>query len=309
MVVFLKKWIKILGILVIVFVAVIGLGILSFDRPKLQEVNNEWGEVDQKKTEIRSSIYINNPNPIGIPFASIEIKGEILMNNVVMGAMNKSDVDIEAGNNNIELVSNIHNDKIPEWFVSHVDSGEYTDIRISPEVTLKTFLTDFGIQMPDQTSSLQTSFLSGFTEIQKDKITDPATDKVLLTIENVEAEWGEVTEEKSQINAEVTVENPNPFPINLNQLSYQIDLNGIDIGSNETTEKIILGPNQETKVKTSLLIKNDKLEDWWPIHIKNNEESQLSINMKAIVEFQNQELEIPIYESDQTIETDILGIE
>lgn len=307
MVEFLKRWIKIVGVLVIVFVAVIGLGILSYNKPKLQEVNHEWGEVNQKKTEIHSSIYINNPNPIGIPFANIDIKGEILMNNVEMGSMNKSDLDIGAGSNNIEIISNIDNDRIPEWFISHIESDESTNIRFSPEITLKTFITDFEIEIPDQTSSLQTNFISGFTEIQEDKITNPITDTVLLTIKNVDAEWGEVTEERSQVDAEVTVQNPNPFPINLNQINYQIDLNGVDIGSDASAEEIILGPNQETIVKKAILIKNNKLKDWWPTHIKNNEESQLTINIRAIAEFQNQEFEVPIYQSQETIETDILG--
>jgi len=125
----------------------------------LKSIESHWGNVNESTTEIVSVADVYNPNPIPIPVLGFDYiikmngitvgKGKEILNTIIPPKSEKK----------LEFVTKIENDKLKEWWVSHIKNGEKTivEIDIRPEVKIDGRVIGFTIAK--QTFEIRTHFL------------------------------------------------------------------------------------------------------------------------------------------------------
>jgi LEA14-like dessication related protein len=91
----------------------------------INETRGEWGEVSDSETPIDMEFDVYNPNLE--PYAVSEIGYEITMNGVAMGEGRTRDgyVIESYSSETVELTTTIENQRLDEWWVTHLDEGTY----------------------------------------------------------------------------------------------------------------------------------------------------------------------------------------
>ncbi|QLG61692.1 LEA type 2 family protein [Halorarum salinum] len=96
----------------------------------LERTEASWGTVDEGTTEVRMTLYLHNPKPY--PITLSEVGYDITMNDVAVG-------DGEAGRTTtippgetvpVEATTTIDTQRLDEWWVSHLDRNQVTDLRL-----------------------------------------------------------------------------------------------------------------------------------------------------------------------------------
>jgi len=97
----------------------------------LKPVSVEWGNVNNKTTEIILNVVMYNPMPLNIPMPQIQYN--ISMNNITIGNGSITDNLILKANKDsiINLVTKIDNNLLDDWFVSHLQNNEKSTLKIT----------------------------------------------------------------------------------------------------------------------------------------------------------------------------------
>jgi len=109
------------------------VGILGV--PSVAAVDNTFGDVTNETTEVRTDLVVSNPNPVGIGLDGVSVNYTVSMNDIEMAQGGREGVRLGAGNATIPLETDLRNDAIPSWWVSHVRGGERTTVGIDATVT------------------------------------------------------------------------------------------------------------------------------------------------------------------------------
>ncbi|MFB6181226.1 MAG: LEA type 2 family protein [Candidatus Nanohalobium sp.] len=112
-------------------------------------------------------------------------------------------------------------------------------------------------------------------------------------------EWANTSGEKALIKSEVWINNPNPVSIPaIIDLSYSVESENITLASGEIKDLGLEKGNNTVELKTKL--NAEKIPAWWEKHVRQGEESQLSVKVSFHIPFQSFERNI----FNQEIETD-----
>lgn len=91
-------------------------------------------------------------------------------------------------------------------------------------------------------------------------------------------DWGNTTDDETEIHTTLRVDNPNPLGIKLSDgvsAEYQVALNGVTLVDGE--QNAISIPEGESTITLTSTLDNDKLVPWWVAYVRNNE----TIEMRA----------------------------
>lgn len=294
--------IAIIGVVVVLILGVVvaaGAGV--FQEPTVEEIQNEWGEITDEETEIITTVVVDNPNPIGLPGGLLGVEYDVVMNGVEMAEGGKSGFGLAAGINELELTTTIDNQKIPKWWMTHINNDEMTAMSIDPTLSVLGFTVD----VPAQNESIETDILAQVEQDESQEVT--ALGRTLMVIEKTEGAWGDASPEETPLELDVTITNPNPVPIVFTKISYRVEMNGLVVAEGETTDPIEIGPQSTGVVESEAGIDNQKLDEWWVSHLENDERTELKVQFDAVVEIEGQEVDVPLSDTTDTFETDILG--
>ena len=130
-----KLKIGLLGVLVVggTVGGAFALGVLGV--PSVVAVDNSFGDVTNETTAIETDLVVSNPNPVGIGLDGVSVNYTVSMNDIEMAQGGREGVRLGAGNATIPLETDLRNDAIPSWWVSHVRGGERTTVGIDATVT------------------------------------------------------------------------------------------------------------------------------------------------------------------------------
>ena len=89
-----------------------------------------WSDVAEETTTLSTDIAVSNPKSIPYPISRIEY--EVTMNNVTVGnGTTASGYTVPAdGQETVHANVTIDNSKLDEWWISHLENGQRTDLRV-----------------------------------------------------------------------------------------------------------------------------------------------------------------------------------
>ena len=139
---------------------------LAFDasRVEIEDVSSSWGEVSLETTSINIEVITNEPELSKVP---LKVDCDIYLNevNVVSGlGEDLCIVPYETGSS-VHFSVTIDNENIIKWWVSHINNGERTEVRIEGKVIIA--LKDVDLDFPfSEHSSFQTDMLQGLQVVK-----------------------------------------------------------------------------------------------------------------------------------------------
>lgn len=98
------------------------------------------------------------------------------------------------------------------------------------------------------------------------------------SVVGVENRFGEVTEERSVVESDLTIHNPNPVGVSLGgvTVTHAVSMNGLPMASG-TREGIEVGTGNTTLSFTTAM-NNSKIPAWWVSHVRGGEHTDLRVN-------------------------------
>lgn len=303
---------KKLRVVVIIFLIFIGLIIIGFitgilSIPSIKSISNRWGEVTNNTTEIISSITIENNNPFRVIIPRVDVDYTVKMNNIEMAHGTVEEINLRKGETTLDVTSYFDNTKICEWWVSHIKNNETTIVEIQPVIVIDAEFTEPQIETTSKTIQINTNLINDVNTVDEKIIN---VGPINLTLKSIYANWGNITNETTELLLNISVYNPVPYSIPMPEITYNISMNNITIGNGSITDNLILKANNYSAINLVTKINNSLIDEWFVSHLQNNEYSILEITINAEIKYKEisyfiDELINYKYEFD----TDILGHE
>jgi len=304
---------KTVGLLVVAVAAVAGgsvaLGVLG--TPSVASVDNHFAGVSNQTTTVATNLTVTNPNPVGVQLGGIGVNYTVSMNSVEMAQGDRQGVGIGTGNSTLAFSTEMQNDRIPPWWVTHIDNGETTTVGIDATVTSST-LGGRSVSV-NQERTIETDLLSQFnsTETRPVEADQPLVSDPVLYINETRGAWDQenLTQSETPLNLAFDVYNPKPYPYTITKVGYTVRMNDVTVGEGETDRGYVLSPGQETTLEANTAIQNGNLDRWWVTHLQRNQRTDLYIDFYLVLEGGGEQFRVDLDAIDyqQDIETDIFG--
>lgn len=100
----------------------------------------------------------------------------------------------------------------------------------------------------------------------------------LPSVESIDNEFGDVTEDSTEITTNVTMSNPNPFGIRLGGVGvdYAIEMNELPM-ANGSIDRIAIGTGNSS-IELTTIMDNAKIPSWWVSHIDRGEQTDIDVS-------------------------------
>ena len=131
---------------------------------KIIDVSSSWGEVSLETTSINIEVITNEPELSKVP---LKVDCDIYLNevNVVSGLGEDLYIIPYESRSSVHFSVTIDNENIIKWWVSHLNNGEQTEVRIEGKVIIA--LKDVDLDFPfSEHSSFQTDMLQGLQVVK-----------------------------------------------------------------------------------------------------------------------------------------------
>lgn len=303
-------------LVIAIIVAGIGVafftGILGTPSAGLKD-HGDWGNVSQERTEVITTVWVNNPNPIGLKIgSSTSVSYQLNLNGIAMANGEKAGISIPSGNSTISISTYIQNSNIPPWWVAFIQNNETLEIRAESSAHIEAGPLTTTVDLPTQRkTALQDSTpvinaLSQAAAAAEGNYTKPMPtgDKVGYQIRRGWAEWGRVTNETTTVLFHFRVHNPSrrvPVPAVPDGLGMSVDMNNITMfraQGDEFSPKNLDGdssiqPGETQEVVLEVQMDNSKIDDWFRSHVRKEEQTQIRTRLQLVFSYQDTTFRIP----------------
>lgn len=294
---------------IVLVVALAGAGVLYgvLGAPGVAGVDNEFGNLTNQANEIETALVVSNPNPIGISAGNTSVDYAVRMNDVAMANGSRGNLALDKGNTTLRFSTRMRNDKIPEWWVTHIRNGEKTTLRLRSTVHFS--LVGRSVRVP-YSQPIETDAIGEFdsTETRPVNANVPLVSDPVLYVNETGANCGTVTSEKTPIRMRMRVYNPKSVPYTVSEIGYDVTMNGIAVGDGTTERPYTIPGKSEKTFRMRTVIRNGRLDDWWVSHLKNGQKTDLEMSFYANIELPNGEtVRVPLRQLtyEKRIETHI----
>jgi len=289
-----------LGFVALLATVLVATGVIA--QPTVENIDTEWGEVTNETTQIETQARVDNPNPIGVP-GLISVEYTASLNDVVLAEGKESGIGLSPGENTIAFSTAMDNDRIADWWVTHVNGDERSTLTIEPSVSGP----GVSKSLPEQTSTVETDLLSSFANGTEKTVT--LDGEPLLTIGDRDAQWGEATAETTPLTLTTDLSNDHDRPISLTGVEYAVTMNNVTLGAGQTSDGINIAPGDSGTLTVDAALETAAFAEWWPTHVRNDETSQMRVELYGLVERNGTQTRVPIqlYQQRLQFQTDLLG--
>lgn len=286
--------------LAVVLVGLVATGVLA--QPTVESIESDWGNVSDERTEIRTTVVAQNPNPIGIP-GVLDVSYEARLNSVTLAQGERGGIGFSSGENRLVLATEMENDRIADWWITHVDRGERSRLSVDANVSGP----GFSRAIPATSSSIETDIAAGVEEGGAREVA--LGGEPLLVLSDQEAAWGAADESTTPLTVSTAVENAHDYPVSLDAVEYEVELNGVVLGEGRDQVGLTVQPGETDSLETTMALETRKMSDWWAAHVRDDEASNLTAELYGVVERDGDYRRIPIQFVDRELrlETDMLG--
>lgn len=234
----------------------------------------DWGEVSQDRTEIITSLWVNNPNPLGISIGrNVQASYELYLNDVNVAEGTKRGVSISSGNNTVEVSTEVRNKQLPAWWVAFIQNNETIPVRAETSATVRLGPVTASPPIPNENRTLLTnstpvisslSQVAGQTEgtytttvdgnrIQ-DNIDRPLLEQTIASTEPVTlgyeirrgwATWGEVNDDSTTVYFHFVIHNPSEkasIPATPDNIGVTVNMNDVEMFTAQSSDTTLQNP-------------------------------------------------------------------
>lgn len=310
-------------------------------KPEIRSTTLEWGEASAEATEVTATILVYNPSPISLPVK--RVTSDIFMNDIHMGSAETVGLSIEKNAEfPITVSARMDNTRIPAFWAEHLRRHEQSEALIKIGATFDLGITEFtfpfSLRRPITTDLLAPLSKLDPTHLEK-KVNLPGTGQEVVAfkvvLEPVSAGWGTITEESTEVELTAVVRNENPYPLPLPTVAYHVDINSLPLASGEAALGLVVAPESEEEVSTTVTLNTGRMGQWFASHIRNGERSTFNIKVslvfelppevaqqlvqdkkisllfglppEAVKQLEQNRLVVPVWEGSHTFSTGILG--
>ena len=302
-----STWPRRIAVAVVALVAVLAAlylaGVIGAPSAGLED-RGDWGEVTDERTEIVTTVWVNNPNPVGLSLGeSLTADYDIYMNGVRVAEGSKSDITVPTGNSTTALSTDLLNDQLPTWWVAFVRADETVELDVNATLTVDALATVEHDVHVNRTilendrpvigalSAAANGTTGTYTEsVDASQYDDAVLDDADATgdssvtagyeIERGWATWESVSEEETTAVIHLRVHNPGdvPVPAAPDGVGVAIGMNDVGLFEGETDEFTLRGvdedaviqPGETRNVTFTVTMANDEIDEWFTGHVRED---------------------------------------
>ncbi|QLH77062.1 LEA type 2 family protein [Halosimplex rubrum] len=305
-----------LGALVGLFVLLYLLGIVGAPAAGLVD-RGDWGEVTDERTEVVTTVWVDNPNPVGVSLGdTVTADYDISLNDVLLAAGTKSNITVPRGNSTEQLRTDVLNDHLADWWVRYVRANETVTVdanatlRVNTPIPVtydvrrnRTMLTE-STPVIDSLSASANRTSGTYTRsvgasqasdsiLEDAGLSEASTLTVGYEIERGWATWGNVTADRTTVVFHLRVHNPGdvPVPGSPEGIGVGIDLNDIptfeadggSLSARNTESPLLIQPNETREVAFAVTMDNDRVDEWFTSHVRNGERTTVESRVQLVL--------------------------
>ncbi|PSQ32261.1 hypothetical protein BRD06_00315 [Halobacteriales archaeon QS_9_67_15] len=289
-----------LGALVGLLLVLYLLGIIGAPAAGLVD-RGDWGEVTDERTEIVTTVWVDNPNPIGVSLGdTVTAEYDIVLNDVLLAEGNKSDIEVPKGNSTTELRTDIINERLGQWWVRYVRANETVELDVNATMNVNTVVsTSYDVHrnqtmlnestpVIDALSASVNETTGTYTEsvsasevddsLSGDALSDSDTVTVGYEVRRGWATWDEVSESETTVEFHMLVHNPGdvPVPAAPDGIGVSVDMNDVrtfeaesgELSTESASGDEVIEPGETEEVTYTVTMDNDKVDDWFTSHVR-----------------------------------------
>jgi LEA14-like dessication related protein len=283
----------------------------EFTQPRVEGTQSEWGEVRDEETEVRTTIDIVNDNDEAFTnLLTLSIDQRTTLAGVTVTNGSEQVSDLPQGSGQVEVVSTMPHDTVPEWWAAHLRNGENSTSRTELSGEADIGVTTLPLELQNRESRIETALLADLNDDSARDVRSDETGQRLLTVHSTTAEWRNVSAEEATIHVEADLENENQLAsVTIKELDYIIDINNVTLADDRAPQSHTLDPGERRTVTFTLVLDNSKMAEWWPTHIRRGESSELDRQVTATVDTDGDEerVDLEFLSDTVAIETDLLA--
>ena len=289
-----------LGALVGLLLVLYLLGIIGAPAAGLVD-RGDWGEVTDERTEIVTTVWVDNPNPIGVSLGNaVTAEYDIILNDVLLAEGNKSDIEVPKGNSTTELRTDIINERLGQWWVRYVRANETVELDVNATMNVNTVVsTSYDVHrnqtmlnestpVIDALSASVNETTGTYTEsvsasevddsLSGDGLGDSDTVTVGYEVRRGWATWDEVSESETTVEFHMLIHNPGdaPVPAAPDGIGVSVDMNDVrtfeaesgELSTESASGDEVIEPGETEEVTYTVTMDNDKVDDWFTSHVR-----------------------------------------
>jgi len=277
--------------------------------PAVESADNRFTSISQNTTTVETALMVSNPNPIGVQLGGLGINYTVFMNDIPIAEGGKQGLELQQGNSTVNFTTEMDNNQIPAWWVSHIRNNEVTQVTIDANVS-SSLAGGRSISLT-QNRTVETDIIGQFNsdETRPVNASSPIVTDPALYINETRGDWDDenVTAAETPLDIEFDVYNPKAYPYTVTQIGYTVRMNNLTVGNGSTAREYVISPQQTETVGVDTAIRNENLDEWWVSHLERNQVTDIYIDFYIVVEAAGEQFRIDLDAIDyqNTIETDI----
>jgi len=253
------------------------ISVFDLKNLKIEKISVSLNEASFDRTEITTEMLVNNSNLYLLP---LRISCEVTLNEVKILSIAEKELDIRKYGNAslVSFKAEIKNENIIRWWISHINQGEQTDIKIKGKLFIPLDKVDIVFPFVYE-KNFKTDILQGLNK--KDVvIIRPCNFK----IQQFKSKWGKVDFSFTRIEHEITIKNVGILPGQpITDIEYILQFNRIQMAKGEVGLPLLILPGQKRSLSFILKIPNENIIRWWVSHIQNGERTEYSLKYRMWV--------------------------
>lgn len=270
-------------------------GVLGAPSAGVEDVG-DWGEVTEERTEIVTTLWVDNPNPVGVSTgSSLRADYEIYMNDVRVAEGRKRGVDVGTGNDTVELRTYIDNDRLQPWWVEYVRANETISLSTDGTATVDVGLASADVQFPSVEETIQEDSAPVIEALSAAASQAEGTYGP-YEIQRGYAEWGSVNESTTTVLFVYEIRNSGPIAVPAVPEGFEVDVRMNDVhlfegGTDEMTPRNVagdatIGPGETQTLVFEVEMDNGKVDDWFRSHVENDESTHVEADVQFVFEIE-----------------------
>lgn len=282
----------------------------EFGEPEVTDTTSRWGGVTEENTEIVTTVAVTNPNEGEFnDLLSLRVDQTTTVNGVPFAQDTSTVEQLPAGNSTFTINALANNDAVPRWWSRHINNGERSTVVTTASGTADIAVTTLPVSLPDRRNT-ETTDIAEQVSSEENRAVTTESGRQVLTILDTDAAWGESTPQRAPLHVTVQVRNDNALSsITIERLDYVVNLNDVTIADNSSSRSYTIGPGQTRDITYTVYLNNQRMDEWWPTHVRNDEVTRMTTNTTVVVDTPEgtERVSFDILGNGTTIETDFLG--